>query len=191
MTTICTSGRRTDWAAVSHYSDTVCPSASRPEEQRTALTSDCDRALEHGRTRDGVNPEVRLTSLVRDDMERAVAQLTAMGRIPRVYVYATVGGEQEPRASFPIARSFAERQGWSVVEAIKDFYDWTAPAARFGWAAIRRSIQGGLADGVVVLSSAVISPHNDEFEKQLDWFRDRCVFIAVVTVDVEVPAVGV
>lgn len=143
-------------------------------------------------TRVASDPDAQLMSLRCGNLESVTAHLTAGGRVPRVYLYAAVGGEHEPRHAFPLARAFAEERGWTVVAdgTIKDFYDWTSPRTRLGWAEVRRAVAQSAADGVVVLSRSVISPHRDEYEEQLDWFHDNGAFVALVTPEVEAAEVA-
>ncbi|WP_251016015.1 hypothetical protein [Streptomyces sp. ISL-99] len=60
-----------------------------------------------------------------------------------------------------------------------DHHGAGAPAARPGWCGVRQQILAGYADGVVVVTADVISPHIEEYRQELDWFEHKG-FVAVV-----------
>ncbi|MFC6067007.1 hypothetical protein [Streptomyces ochraceiscleroticus] len=128
-------------------------------------------------------PYVSLAAARRGHVERVVAQLRTKGRVPRVCLYALTAGRQEPTHSLDAVRAFAERQGWQVGpgKSYTDRHGVTDLMTRPGWSYVRQQIRSGRADGVVALTYSVISPHQDEYERQLDWFVDHFGFIALVT----------
>ncbi|MFD4986468.1 hypothetical protein [Streptomyces sp. NPDC058374] len=129
-----------------------------------------------------VDQAVRLMNVRCDYLAQRVTQRRNSGRVPRVCLYALTVGQQQPCRSLDESKGFAVEQGWHVGRrAFTDHFGATDPQTRPGWGLVRQQIRAGFADGVVVLTQSVISPHLDEFERQLSWFETHLGFIALVT----------
>ncbi|MFF5567689.1 hypothetical protein ACFY7Z_20430 [Streptomyces sp. NPDC012623] len=128
------------------------------------------------------DPIARLAALRSDNLRRVVAQVRAKGRAPRVCRYALRIDGHWPSTSLAAATAFAVRQAWQVGEeqTFTDPHGAASPGTRTGWCLVRKQIQAGYADGVVVVTTGVISPHTDEYEEELHWFELRRAFVAVV-----------
>ncbi|WP_411143113.1 hypothetical protein [Streptomyces sp. x-80] len=134
-----------------------------------------------------VDPYVPLAAARRGHLERIVAQLHVRRRVPRVCLYALSVGGQEPRHSLDAAAAFAVRQSWQVGvgQSYTDHQGAAAPLARPGWCLVRAQIRAGYADGVVVVTHSVISPHADEYRQQLEWFGHHFGFVALIVPEVQ------
>ncbi|MEV0445973.1 hypothetical protein AB0I84_22540 [Streptomyces spectabilis] len=152
---------------------------------------DRERAVEAelypGEIRVETDPYAPLESARRDGLERTVTRVRSSGRMPRVCLYALSVGGHEPRHSLEKAAAFALRQSWQVGvgQSYTDHYGATDPLTRPGWCMVRQQIRAGYADGVVVITPFVVSPHAAEYKQQLDWFAEHWGFIAVVAPDAE------
>jgi hypothetical protein len=133
---------------------------------------------------------VRLMRVRRELLHRRVAQLQARNRVPRVCLYMLSVGDCKPTHSLEAACAFASEQGWQVGGCYTDRHDETAPMARSGWGQVLQQICAGYVDGVVVLTHSVISSDVDTYEQQVVWFEVNFGFLALVTAEVEAPAVG-
>ncbi|MFI1201646.1 hypothetical protein ACH4VR_19705 [Streptomyces sp. NPDC020883] len=133
------------------------------------------------------DPYAPLESARRGNLERVAVRVQASGRVPRVCLYALSVGGQEPRHSLEAAAAFAVRESWQVGvgQSYTDHHGATDPLRRPGWCMVRQQIRAGYADGVVVITPFVISPHAIEYKQQLDWFAEHFGFIAVVAPDAE------
>ncbi|MEV7090125.1 hypothetical protein AB0O07_30295 [Streptomyces sp. NPDC093085] len=147
---------------------------------------DIEREYEARRNPDTVrvepNPAARLAALRSDNLRQVVAQVRARGRTPRVCRYALSVGGHRPANSLAAVTAFAERRAWHVGEeqTFIDHQSTAAPQSRPGWCLVRRQIRAGYADGVVVTTTGVISPHLGPYEEELRWFELHRAFIAVV-----------
>ncbi|WP_258528041.1 hypothetical protein [Streptomyces sp. NBRC 110611] len=136
-----------------------------------------------GKIRVETDPYAPLEAARRDNLERIAGRVRASSRMPRVCLYALSVGGQEPRHSL-----VAVRQSWQVGvgQSYSDHHGTTDPLVRPGWCTVRQQIRAGYADGVVVITPFVISPHASEYKQQLEWFAEHFGFIAVVAPDAEV-----
>ncbi|MFD6989397.1 hypothetical protein [Streptomyces sp. NPDC059943] len=129
------------------------------------------------------DPIARLAALRRDNLQQVVSQVLSKGRAPRVCRYALSVGGQWPSTSLGAATAFAVRNAWQVGGEGQTFTDHrgaSSPNLRTGWRLVRKLVRSGYADGVVVTTTSVISPHADEYEQELNWFALHCAFVAVV-----------
>lgn len=133
------------------------------------------------------DPYAPLEAARRDNLERIAARVRTSGRMPRVCQYALSVGGQEPRHSLEAAAAFAVRQSWQVGvgQSYTDHHGATDPLTRPGWCLVRQQIRAGYADGVVVITPFVVSPHAGEYKQQLEWFAEHLGFIAVVAPEAE------
>ncbi|WP_251060337.1 hypothetical protein [Streptomyces sp. ISL-100] len=129
------------------------------------------------------DPVVRLMKARIDVLDNRIAQLWAVGRVPRVCLYALPIGGQEPTHSREKARQFALQKGWQtgMGQAVTDRHGATDPQTRPGWSFVCQQIRSGFADGVVAVTHSVISPNLDEYEVQLQLVEAHLGFVALVT----------
>lgn len=76
------------------------------------------------------DPVVRLMKARGDVLDNRIAQLWAVGRAPRVCLYALATGCQEPTHSLEWARQFVLRKGWQTGtgQAVSDRHGATDPS---------------------------------------------------------------
>ncbi|MFD9428472.1 MULTISPECIES: hypothetical protein [unclassified Streptomyces] len=122
----------------------------------------------------------------RENLERVVAQARARGREPQVCLYALSIDGQVPRASLDAAANYAERQSWHVgpKQSYTDPNGATAPKGRPGWGLLREQIRAGFAEGVVVITAAVVSCRIDDYRRELGWFEEHRRFVALVASEI-------
>lgn len=125
----------------------------------------------------------RLGTLRLDSLNRRVAQLWAVGRVPRVCLYTLAIGGKGATHSLDEARQFALRKGWqaATTQTVTDYHRATTPRSRPGWSSVCQQIRSGFADGVVAITHTAISSDLLEYEYQLQYFDRHLGFIALVT----------
>lgn len=117
----------------------------------------------------------------RHEARRCTTVLRIFSRRDRRDCALTVGQQQSCR-SLDECKGFAVDQRWCVGgRAFTDHFGAGDPQTRPGWGLVRRQIRAGFADGVVVLTQSITSPHLEEYEQQLTWFETHLGFIALVT----------
>ncbi|MBT2405585.1 MULTISPECIES: hypothetical protein [unclassified Streptomyces] len=128
-------------------------------------------------------PHARLAALRCDNLRDVVAQVRGKGRVPRVCRYALSVGGYWPTSSLEASAAFAVHNAWEVGgedRIFTDPYGSPNPELRTGWSLVRKQIRSGYADGVVVTTASLISPHPEEYEQELRWFELHRAFVAVV-----------
>ncbi|MFF3730764.1 hypothetical protein ACFYXM_10705 [Streptomyces sp. NPDC002476] len=133
-------------------------------------------------------PWPRLTGLRNELLQRVVASVCSRGRLPHVCLYALAFHGCAPRASLDAAAAYAEERSWRVRDgrAFTDPYPPDRLRHRPGWNRVLEQIRGGYADGVVVITTDVVTTDPDEYEQELARFQAVSGFIAVTAPDVAV-----
>jgi hypothetical protein len=175
------------FAAVFDDFDPDCPSPAAVAVD-ACLDPDLDWATwnhhqDHQDTVGPPDPWARLATARRTLLDLTVLGLTAGRRVPRVCRYALAHGTHRPTHSLYAASQAAARRGWQVggeEQVFTDPYGSPAPQDRTGWCRVRRHIKAGYADGVVVVTTDVITTDLTEFEKELAWLEAHNAFLAVV-----------
>ncbi|MEV6421731.1 hypothetical protein [Streptomyces sp. NPDC051662] len=146
-----------------------------------------DAGLHPEKIRVEADPYVPIAAARREILEGIVTQLRARGRVPRVCRYALAVGGQEPRHSLDAAAAFAVRQSWriGVGQSYTDHHGAAESLTRPGWCLVRQQIRAGYADGVVVVTHSVVSPHIDAYKQQLNWFGAHFGFVALVVPEMQ------
>lgn len=168
----------------SSVTSAVCPDGVNQRQEWMDRERAWDEVLHPDRPRIEADPLVRLMNARLGVLNHCLALLQERGRVPRVCLYALTVRGQEPTRSPSAARDFALRQDWQVGgsnQRITDRFGTTDPLLRPGWSLVRFQIRAGYADGVVVLTHSVISPHIDEYEPQLDLIERHLGFVALLT----------